>query len=292
MKVIITIPAHNEEEKIGKVVADIFSILKEKSIDGEVIVVDDGSMDHTAQIATEKGAYVVSHPIKLGLAESFRTEVKTCLSRGADIIVHIDADSQYSPEEIPKLLKEIEDGYDLVLGSRFLGTIESMPLIKRIGNKLFSKVVSHITGLKITDAQTGFRAFKKEVAQNIDIISNHTYTQEQTIKASRKFKIKEVPVHFSKRDGPSRLIKNPFEYAIRAVITIIRIYRDYKPLSFFGLIGGIPFVIGSIIGVWFSYEHFLGGGVKGHLLLSIFMMLLVLIGIQIILFGFLADMRR
>lgn len=291
MKVIITIPAHNEEEKIGNVVSNIFSILKEKAIDGEVIVVDDGSKDSTVQIATEKGAYVVSHPIKLGLAETFRTEIKTCLGRGADIIVHIDADNQYLPEEIPKLLNEVE-GYDLVLGSRFLGTIESMPLIKKIGNKMFSKVVSHITGLKITDAQTGFRAFKKEVAQNIDIISNHTYTQEQIIKASRKFKIKEVPVYFSKRDGPSRLIKNPFEYAIRAVITIIRIYRDYKPLSFFGLIGGIPLIIGSIIGIWFSYGHFLGGGVKGHLLLSIFMMLLVLVGVQIILFGFLADMRK
>ena len=99
-------------------------------------------------------------------------------------------------------------------------------------------------------------------------------------------------MHFSKRNGPSRLIKNTFEYAIRAVITIIRIYRDFKPLSFFGIIGGIPLTIGSIIGVWFSYQHFFAGGVKGHLLLSVFMMLLVLAGIQIILFGFLADMKR
>lgn len=290
MKVIVIIPAHNEEQKIGSVVTDIFTILKEMLV--EVVVVDDGSTDRTAQIATEKGAYVVSHPIKFGLAETFRTEVKTCLNRNADIIVHIDADGQYLPSEIPKLLKGIDEGYDMVLGSRFLGTIEDMPSIKRIGNKLFSRVVSQITGLKITDAQTGFRAFKREVAQNIDIISNHTYTQEQIIKAARKYKIKEVPVYFAKRDGPSRLIKNPFEYAIRAFITIIRIYRDFKPLSFFGLIGGIPLVIGSIIGIWFSYEHFLGGGVKGHLLLSIFMMLLVLVGIQIILFGFLADMKR
>lgn len=293
MKIIITIPAKDEEKTIANVIGNIQLIMQSESVDYGIIVVDDGSKDKTVQIARDKGAIVVSHPTTLGLAETFRTEVKLCLEHGADIIVHIDADGQYHPADIPLLLKELENGYDLVLGSRFLGTIEEMPLIKRVGNKLFSRIISNITGLKITDAQTGFRVFRRDVAERIPIISTHTYTQEQIIKAARMFRIKEVPVHFGKREGGgSRLIKNPFEYAAKAWITIIRIYRDYKPLSFFGVIGGIPLVIGSLIGIWFSYEHFIMGGVKGHLLLSIFMMLLVLVGVQIILFGFLADMKR
>lgn len=292
MKIIVTIPANDEEKTIGKVIDDINLLFRQESIDGEIVVVDDGSKDNTAKISAEKGAYVISLPVKLGLAEAFRAEIKACLERGADIIVHIDADGQYLPSEIPKLLKEINNGYSLVLGSRFMGKVEGMPFIKRIGNMAFSRVISNITRLKITDAQTGFRAFTREVAQEIPIISTHTYTQEQVIKASKRYKIKEIPVTFLKREGKSRLIKNPFEYAIKAWVTLIRIYRDYKPLSFFGLIGAIPFLIGSVIGVWFAYEHFFSGGVKGHLLLSIFMMLLVLVGLQIILFGFLADMKK
>ena len=292
MRLIVTIPAHNEEFTLGNVLDSINTLFKSNNLDGKIVVVDDGSTDKTAQIASSKGAVVLSHPVKLGLAEAFRTEIKTCLEHGADIIIHIDADGQYLPAEIPKLLDEIEKGYSLVLGSRFLGTIEHMPLTKRVGNKLFSKVISNITGLTITDAQTGFRAFTREVAEKIPIISTHTYTQEQVIKCARIYKVKEVPVHFAKREGKSRLIRNPFEYAVKAWITLFRIYRDYKPLSFFGMIGGIPLLVGSLIGVWFSYNHFFMGGVKGHLLLSIFMMLLVLVGIQIILFGFLADMKR
>jgi len=293
MKIIVTIPAYNEEKTIGKVIEDIQLLFTERHLTGEILVVDDGSTDNTAEIASKQGASVIFHPVKLGLAEVFRTEIKSCLQKGADIIVHIDADGQYQVADIPKLLKEIENGYEIVLGSRFMGTIESMPISKRIGNKLFSKVISNITHLKITDAQTGFRAFTKEVAEEIKIISDHTYTQEQVIKAARRYKLKEVPVHFAKRDGKSKLIRNPLEYAMRAWITLFRIYRDFKPLSFFGFIGSIPFLIGSTIGVWFTYTHFFKGGVGGgHLLLSIFMMIMVLVGLQIILFGFLADMKK
>lgn len=292
MKIFVTLPANNEAATIGKVVEDIHTVMKSENYEGGVIVVDDGSTDKTAEIARKAGAIVVSNPVQLGLAESFRTEIRVSLSHGADVIAHIDSDGQYSPMEIPILIRELQNGYDLVLGSRFLGTIEAMPWLKRLGNRLFSRIISNITKIKITDAQTGFRIFTREVAEAIPIISDHTYTQEQVIKAARRFRIKEVPVYFSKRDGKSRLIKNPVEYAIRAWITIFRIYRDFRPLNFFGIIGLIPLVIGSIIGIWFSYEHFFAGGVKGHLLLSVFMMLMVLVGLQIILFGFLADMRR
>ena len=293
MKVLLTIPAYNEEKTIGKVIKNIKNVMNKKKYKYEIVVVDDGSLDKTPQIAKREGVKVYSHPRNYGLAETFRTEIKLALKSKADIIVHIDADGQYVAEEIPKLIEPIEKKEaDLVLGSRFLGQIEEMPLIKKLGNKIFSKIVSKFAGIKITDAQTGFRVFSKEVAE-IPIISTHTYTQEQIIKASKsKFRIIEIPIQFNRRsDGKSRLMKNPFQYGINALITIIRIYRDYRPLTFFGSIGSILFSIGVVTGVYFIYLHFTTG-IKGHLGLLFLMLTFLFTGLQIILFGFLADMLR
>ena len=294
MKVIITIPAYNEEKTISHVIKDIKDVMntsKYKS-DYKVLVIDDGSKDKTAELAKKAGALVYSHPKNYGLAETFRTELKVCLKLGAEIIVHTDADGQYSAKDIPLLLEKINQGYDLVLGSRFRGKIEYMPVIKRIGNKAFSKVISKITRTEISDAQTGFRAFRKDVAEKINLISWHTYTQEQIIRAVReKFRIAEVPVYFGKRNDKSRLISNPFEYATRAWINIFRIYRDYEPLKFFGSIGFILTLIGILLGLFITYSFVTTGNAGGtpRVILS---MLLILVGIQIILFGFLADMNR
>lgn len=293
MKVVVTIPAYNEEKTIGNVIKDIKKVMDDSNYDYKMLVVDDGSKDNTADVAKNSGAVVFSHQMNCGLAETFKTEIEGALSFNPDIIVHIDADRQYKAEEIPKLIKEIEDGYDLVLGSRFKGEIESMPLVKRLGNKAFSKVISNVTGFKVSDAQTGFRAFTRKVAEKIKLISTHTYTQEQIIKAIRnKFKIKEVPIYFRKRlSGKSRLIKNPIDYAIKAWINILRIYRDYEPLKFFGIIGTFFLFIGIGIGLWFVYLHFTTG-IQGHLGMVMLMLLSVISGIQIIIFGFLADMRK
>ena len=295
MEIIVTIPAYNEEKTIGEVLGGI-----KKSLDGSryrgkyrILVVDDGSKDKTADVAKKSGAIAYSHPKNYGLAECFRTEIKKCIELKADVIVHIDADLQYLPEEIPKLIKEIENGNDLVLGSRFKGEIEEMPLVKRLGNLAFSKVVSGITGIKISDAQTGFRAFTRKVAEEIPIISSHTYTQEQIIRAvKQKFRIKEVPIYFAKRDGKSRLISSPFGYAIRAGINIIRIYRDYEPLKFFGIIGSSIFAVGFLLGLYLVYFQFFGNGAFRHLGLMMLDILILSIGLQIIIFGFIADMNR
>ena len=292
MSIIVTIPAFNEEKTIAGVISNIKGVMKRNKYDYKILVVDDGSNDKTAEIAKKNGAIVYSHPKNYGLAETFKTEIDKCLKLGADIIVHIDADGQYLAKEIPKLIEEVKKGNDLVLGSRFKGKIEYMPFLKRIGNLAFSKVISNICGLKVSDAQTGFRAFTKEFAQKVKIRSTHTYTQEQIIRGVKeKFRINEIPVYFAKRNGKSRLIKNPFSYAIRAWINLIRIYRDYEPLKFFGLIGFIFFIIGFLIGIWLVYL-FLTTGVVGRIPSAILSFLFITAGIQIILFGFLADMRK
>lgn len=293
MKVVITMPAFNEEKTIGRVVAEIRKVMDKQPYDYKVLVLDDGSRDKTAEVSRKSGAAVYSLPKNYGLAEAFRTEISKALELKADIIVHIDADSQYQPNEIPKLLAEIKKGYDLVLGSRFKGKIEEMPFVKRLGNIAFSKVVSQITNLDISDAQTGFRAFTRKVAEEIGITSNHTYTQEQIIRAvRRKFKLKEVPIYFAKRNGKSRLIPNPFGYAIRAWINIIRIYRDYEPLKFFGILGSLILFVGFILGLWLVYFQFFGEGAFRHMGLMMLDILIITIGLQIVIFGFIADMLK
>jgi glycosyltransferase involved in cell wall biosynthesis len=293
MKVIITVPAYNEEKTLGLVLSSIKGVMKNTKYNYTLLVVNDGSKDKTALIAKKAGAKVVSHPKNMGLAETFRTEMKTCLQLKADIIVHTDADGQYRASEIPFLIKEVEKGYDLVLGSRFKGKIESMPIIKRLGNIAFSKVISQISGRKISDGQTGFRAFTKEVAK-LPLTSTHTYTQEQIIRVSReKMKIKEKPVYFAKRGAKtkSRLMKNPFEYALKAWVNILRTYRDYEPLKFFGYSGGFFIAIGILLGIWITITFLMGGSVGGipRVILSA---LFIMTGVQIMLFGFLADMNR
>lgn len=293
MKVIVTIPAYNEEKTIGGLVSDIRKAMSKTSYDNKVLVLDDGSKDSTRDVARKAGAIVYSLPKNYGLAEVFKTEIEKCLELKADIIVHIDADRQYQANEIPKLLAEIKKGCDLVLGSRFKGKIEEMPLVKRLGNIAFSRVISQITGLKISDAQTGFRAFTRDVAEKVPITSNHTYTQEQLIRAVRKkFRIKEVPIYFAKRHDKSRLISNPFGYAVRAWINIIRIYRDYEPLKFFGIVGTLILLVGFILGLWLVYFQFFGGGAFRHLGLMMLDILIITIGLQIVIFGFIADMLR
>jgi len=226
-KVIITIPAFNEEKTIGKVIQEIKHVMNKSHYSNNylILVVDDGSSDKTVDEAIQAGAFVYSHKENKGLAETFQTEINICLTLEAEIIVHTDADGQYNAKEILKLIKEVENGNDLVLGSRIKGTIEDMSLIKNVGNRAFALVISCMIGRFVSDTQTGFRAFTQKVAREIPIISTHTYTQEQIIRAARmKFSIKEVPICFAKRsDGGSRLMKSPFEYAIRAWKNIIRV---------------------------------------------------------------------
>ena len=291
-KIIISIPAYNEEKTLGSVIDEIKKVMKGTNYNYEILVLDDGSKDNTSVIAKKSGAIVVSHSVNRGLAQTFKDEMGECLKRKADIIVHTDADGQYNPGRIPQMIKKVEEGYDLVLGSRFLGgRISHMPFSKRIGNILFSRVLSSLTGVKITDSTTGFRAFSARIAKEIDLINTFTYTQEQIIRAARQgFRITEIPVE-TRKTRNSRLFKSPLQYAIKAWINIFRIYRDYEPLKFFGRIGVSFFFFGFVIGAWLVYRYFALGHV-GRFPSTVLSMLLMLIGVQIVLFGFLADMMK
>lgn len=228
MKVAI-IPAYNEEDSIAKVVKGTL-----KHVD-KVLVMDDGSTDNTATraIVSSKVA-VMSCTVNRGLGIIMRDGYKIALKMGADIIVQIDADGQYLPKEIPKLLKPIlNDEADMVLGSRFSGEIEDMSIRKQMGNQIFSGLTSVLIGKHITDAQTGFRAMRRELLEKIKPSGKYTYTQEMIIRSSKEgWRIKEVPIYFGRRKyGDSRLISNILSYARNALSIMLRTFYEYHPLK-------------------------------------------------------------
>lgn len=301
MKLVVTIPAYNEEKTISDVIKEIRE-LKPEDFEGrisdiKIVVVNDGSNDNTAKVAKDAGAdVVVSFRRNRGLARAFGQGIETALELGADIIVNIDADDQYDAKEIPKLVNPILDGEaDIVLGSRFEGWIEYMPPQKRIGNKIATWVTRIVSGFPTSDAQTGFRAFSRDAAMKLHVLGDYTYVQETIIQANQHgLKIVEVPITFRKRkgDGQSRLISNIFGYAKRAGMIILRSYRDYNPLKVFGLIGGV-FIAGGLYFGWrvLSY-YFATGGVSGRLPSAVLATLLLIVGVQTLVLGLLADMLR
>jgi glycosyltransferase involved in cell wall biosynthesis len=290
MNVVISIPAWNEEKTLPKVLKEIKTVMAKSNYKYQILVVDDGSKDKTSQVAKKAGAVVVKKRHS-GLLETFKREMEECLKMKVDVVVHTDADGQYPAKHILDLLKEIDNGYDLVLGSRFAGEIESMPIMKWLGNVAFAKVFTRLCKTKITDSTTGFRAFTRDVIEGIEYNTSFTYTQEQLIKASRmNFKIKEIPIS-ARKTRESRLMKGAFDYAMKAWINIFRIYRDFSPLAFFGKIGLVFLTVGLLIGLYSVYTLLLTGNVGGipRVVLST---LLIMTGVQVILFGFLADMKN
>lgn len=261
MKLVVTIPAYNEEDTIAKVIAEI-----PRQIPGidkvEVVVVDDGSRDNTVQEALRAGAdRVVSFQRNKGLASAFRRGLEVALEMGADIIVNTDADFQYNQAQIPALIQPILDHRaDMVLGSRFKGRIESMPMRKKLTNRFVTWMVRRASGYPVSDAQTGFRAFAQEAALMLNVLSKYTYTQETIMQAvNHGLVIQEVPVDFRKRQGESRLISSLMGYATRGAPILLRTYWDYHPLVFFFSIGIMSILAAIAVGL----TRFLWAGTLG-----------------------------
>jgi len=292
MKLIVTIPAYNEEKTIGKVIDEIPKRIKGiKSI--EILVVNDGSTDNTETVARNHGASVLKLKHN-GLAYAFKSGMGEAIKRGADIIVNTDADFQYNQKQIPDLIKPVLSGHaDIVLGSRFRGHIEYMPLSKRLGNRLASWAVRRVSGLSVSDAQTGFRAFSREAALRMNIQTTYTYTQETILQAAaNKLEVREIPVDFRKREGESRLISSLFSYARNASYTLIMGYLNYKPLRIFLSIGLLFFLIGFILGLRVLLHFISTGLVSPFIPTAILTSILLIFGFQIIVIGLLAEMIK
>jgi glycosyltransferase involved in cell wall biosynthesis len=190
-KVLCVSPAYNEEKTVSKVVEGAL-----KNTDG-VIVVDDGSIDNTYKEASKAGATVVQHNKNMGKGVALRTGFKKALEMNADIIVVLDADGQHNPEEIPKLLKTMNrENSDMVLGSRFLGNIKGMPRARILSNTLTTRILRLYFGLPITDSQSGYRAYKRRLLENVEFSATRFSAEtEILVDAQRKgFKISETKI--------------------------------------------------------------------------------------------------
>jgi glycosyltransferase involved in cell wall biosynthesis len=294
MKLIVTIPAFNEENTIDKVIKEIPRQID--YIDSvEVLVINDGSTDNTVEVAQHAGAdYIITLKKNRGLAFAFRTGLETAVKLNADIIVNTDADFQYNQQQIPDLVKPIIDGKaDIVLGSRFRGHIEHMVLQKKIGNKIASWITRKASGYPVSDAQTGFRAFTRDAALRMNILSDYTYVQETILQAVKyNLTIVEIPIDFRKRIGDSRLMSGIFYYAKRAGSTIFRTYRDYEPLKVFTTIGLFFIIVGAAAGIRVLIHYLITGMVSPYLPTAILTTIMWIMGLQIIVFGLIADMLK
>lgn len=291
MKLIIQIPCLNEAETLPKTLADL-----PKQIDGideiETLIIDDGSTDNTSEVARQHG---VNHVVRLtkckGLAAGFSTGLDACLKRGADIIVNTDADCQYKGSDIPRLIKPILDGKaDIVIGNRDIDNVAQFSWVKKRLQRLGSWVVRQLANSKIPDTTTGFRAYNKEAALRLNIISDYTYTLESIIQAEHKnLAVENITITTNKVDRPSRLFKNIPQYIKRSMITIVRVYSMFNPFSLFMRLGMICMLLAFFIGCRFVYYYLLTGG-TGKIQSLILAAILTIVGFQLIIIGIVADL--
>lgn len=291
MKLIIQIPCYNEEKTLPATLRDLPDRIK--GIDEiEILVIDDGSSDRTVQVARELG---VNHIVKLinnkGLAEVFMTGIDAALKLGADIIVNTDGDNQYRGSDIRELVGPIlRNEADIVIGNRQVRSIEHFSRVKKQLQTLGSWVVRHLSDTQIPDATSGFRAFSREAALRMNVVSRFTYTLETIIQAGKKnLAIAHVPVQTNEKLRESRLFKSIGQYVKRSFFNIIRIYTMYEPLKTFSMVGLTVFGVGLMISLRYLY-FFFSGDSAGHIQSLLLSALLMLLGFQVIMIGLLADL--
>lgn len=249
-KLVVMIPCHNEEASIHQVIQSIPKKIECIS-EIEILVINDGSRDRTAEIARDSGAVVVNNPQNLGLGRTFKRGINSALKLNADIIVNIDGDGQFYPQDITRLVMPIIEGRaDVVTGSRFLYRpfSRNIPLARRWGNRRFASMLSLLTGKRITDSSCGFRAYSRKAALRINLFGDYTYTQEVLIDLITKgMRMAEIPIKtIYKKSRKSKLTKSLPRYGVNAMTIIMRAFRDYHPLRFFGLPGATIFGLGFL----------------------------------------------
>lgn len=295
MKLIVIIPALNEEKTIGDVIDAIprsFSSITST----EIVVVNDGSSDKTPSIAKEKGAYVISHDTSQGVGAAFHTGLKTALGRGADIIVNIDADGQFNPTDIPTLVEPVvQNEAGFVTATRFARKeyIPEMPAIKLWGNHWVTRLVNFLTGKKFTDVACGFRAYSREAALRLTLFGKFTYTQEVFIDlVFKNVVIKEIPLKIrgQRRHGTSRVFINPWHYATKSATIMFRAARDYKPFFFIGYPGVVVFILGCISGLFILVHYIQTGQTAPFRSLVTISGVLLIIGFLLLFISLVADM--
>jgi glycosyltransferase involved in cell wall biosynthesis len=290
-KLIIQIPCFNEEQSLP-----VSLPVLPREVPGidvvEWLIIDDGSQDRTVEVAKSLGVdHVVRMKRNSGLAKVFMAGLDACLALGADVIVNTDADNQYCADDIPKLVEPILAGRaDYVIGARPIADIPHFSPIKKALQKLGSWAVRVASNTEVPDAPSGFRAMSRACALRLNVNTEYTYTIETIIQAGRAgMAIENVDIRVNEDLRPSRLVKSISSYVRRSLVTIARVFMTYKPMKFFMVPGLAMVIIGVVGGLRYMYFYAIGQG-QGHLQSLVLTAILILMGVQMALFGLLAEL--
>jgi len=258
-KLLVAIPAYNEEQKIGEVIKNIPAKIK-GILKIHVLVVDDGSTDKTVKIAQDLGAEVIKNHYNMGYGVALGIALQYAVEHNFDLMVSIDGDAQFNPRDIPVLINPIiKNEADMVTASRFIDKnyYPVMPLFKFWGNKMTSILISRLIGKKFYDVNCGFRAYSKKTLLRLNPHGKFTFSQEIFIDLSFKgIKIIEVPVRV--KYFPSRISKissNLFKYGANSLKIIFETYRDHRPFTFFSYIALFFFIVSVFFGSILLYTY-------------------------------------
>jgi glycosyltransferase involved in cell wall biosynthesis len=290
VKLIIQIPCYNEEETLAATVSELPRALAGFDL-VEYLVIDDGSQDRTVETARALGVHhIAQHKKNRGLAAAFQTGLERSLQLGADIVVNTDADNQYCAGDIQRLVEPILAGKaDIVVGDRGVAALEKFSPLKRWLQRLGSWVVERAAGIPIPDATSGFRAFSRNAAMQLTVLSEYTYTLETLIQAgARGMCVVFIPISTNPDTRRSRLIRSVPSFLALSAVTILRFYSMYRPLRVFMTAGLTLLAVAIALGLRFLFFYLQGGG-AGHVQSLILATILSVIGVQIVVVGLIAD---
>jgi len=290
-RLIIQIPCRNEEKTLPVTLDDLPKTIRGIDVI-ETLIIDDGSTDGTLAVAQACGVdHVVHFTAQRGLAKAFMAGLDACLQRGADIIVNTDGDNQYRGADIAGLVAPIIDGHaDMVVGCRAIEDIRHFSWFKKRLQRWGSGTIRRLSGLDVPDATSGFRAFSREAALRLNVISDFTYTFETLIQAGKKnIATRCVPVRVNPKLRESRLFTSLWQYVRRAAPGMLRIYATYEPLKVFALLGTVIASVGMLPILRFLYLFAIGEG-GGHVQSLVLGGALVILGFQVMVIGLLADL--
>jgi glycosyltransferase involved in cell wall biosynthesis len=295
LRLLVAIPALNEERTVGGVVRGI-----PRDLDGvgsvDVLVVDDGSTDRTAEEAEAAGARVIHHATPRGVGASFASSLRYAIDRGADLVVSIDADGQFDPADIRALIRPVvADEADFASASRFAdpALVPEMPALKLWGNRVMARLVSRLAGQSFCDVSCGMRCYGRRALLSLNPIGRFTYTQEVFLNlAFKQLRIVEVPVAVrgEREFGQSRVAGNLWTYALKTSGIIFRCYRDYHPLRFFGAFALVMMAVAFALGGFLTVHYLTTGSFTPHKWAGFTSGALFILALLVLMMGIIGDM--